>query len=267
MDVSEIVRRYYDQDVESEWARLERHPVEFELTKRFMLRYIRPGDRVLDIGGGPGRYSLFLSEMGCQATLADLSQGNVDFALAKAGELGLSIQAVQANALDLSRFADESFDHVLLMGPLYHLIEEQNRELAVREALRVLKPGGVLFVAFISSYAGVVYYMKYQPEAILMPEAKADWDQFVEDRDFCGMAFTHAYFIRQSDVLPFMARFPQQKLHFLGSEGITAPCEPILMAQPKEVMDAWTDLSEKVCEREDLMSYSEHFLYVGRKTV
>ncbi len=69
------IKKYYNDDVEKEWERLEKHFIEFELTKRFLNRYIKPGDKVLDVGGRPGRYSLYLAEKGCDVTLADLSEG------------------------------------------------------------------------------------------------------------------------------------------------------------------------------------------------
>ncbi len=265
MEGIEIVRAYYDGCYEDEWARLERHPVEFALNTRFMARYIESGQRVLDIGGGPGRYSMWLAARGCDVTLADLSKGNVAFAIDKAAQLGLPLEAVQANALDLGQFKDATFDHVLLMGPLYHLTEEKDRMQAVREALRVLKPGGTLHVAFISSFAGPIYAMKDAPESVLDPTIQHQWDDVIFDRPYAGLAFTHAYFIRQQDVLPFMAKFKLQKLHLFGSEGVMAPCEPMLMQQPKEIYDAWVDLSEKLCERENLLCFTEHFQYVGRK--
>lgn len=74
MENIEIVKKFYDETVDYEWERLERHKVEFELTKRYLNRYIKPGDKVLDLGGGPGRYSLYLAELGCAVTLADLSE-------------------------------------------------------------------------------------------------------------------------------------------------------------------------------------------------
>ena len=98
MDSVEIVRKFYDETVNYEWNRLDRHQVEFELSKRFITRYIKPHDKVLDPGGGPGKYSLYLSKLGCEVTLADLSQNNVDFALNKAKELGLPLTALSADS-------------------------------------------------------------------------------------------------------------------------------------------------------------------------
>jgi len=265
IDTVEIVRKKYDENVQSEWERLERHKVEFEITKRYIKRYIKSGDKVLDMGGGPGRYSLFMAEMGCDVTLADLSQNNVDFAIEKAKEQNLKIKALCLDARNLEQLYGESFDHILLMGPMYHLVEESDRIKSVNECLKLLKPNGVIFVSFIALYAGIIWAMKEMPEAVLHRSEDEFLNCFIEDKSFSGQAFTQAYFIRQGDVLPFMSQFPLEKLHLLGQEGLTSPCEPNILAQPPEVVDKWIDLAEKVCEREDLLSFSEHYLYVGRK--
>ena len=83
MDNTDAIRDYYNAQVEHEWARIDGRP-ELFLTCRFLERYIKPGGRVLDIGGGPGRYALWLSQKGCDVTLLDLSPANVRFAREKA---------------------------------------------------------------------------------------------------------------------------------------------------------------------------------------
>lgn len=262
---TKIIKDFYNSGVQTEWERLERHFIEFELTKRFMNRYIKPGDKVLDIGGGPGRYSLILAEKGCDVTLADLSEENIRFARDTARSKKLKMQSFVCDARDIQQYTDEKYDKILLMGPLYHLLEESERIKAVESAIRLLKTGGIIFISFISSYAGMIYSMKYEPELIFNPDCESDYRLFAEDKPFAGDAFTRAFFIRHKDVLPFMERFGLEKLNFFGQESILAPNELNITAQPKDVIDKWLDLAEKVCEREDLLSYSEHLMYIGRK--
>lgn len=80
MNDRDIVKDYYDSAPEAEWARLERNPWEFEINCVYLDGYIRPGERVLDLGGGPGRYSIHLAKRGANVTLVDLSDGNVTLA-------------------------------------------------------------------------------------------------------------------------------------------------------------------------------------------
>ncbi|MFA7673569.1 MAG: class I SAM-dependent methyltransferase [Clostridia bacterium] len=266
MDTVKIVKDYYDEDVLSEWKRIDNRP-EFLLTCRYIDRYVKAGDKVIDIGGGPGRYSLYLAAKGCDVTLFDLSKANVEFASERAKEAGLALKTVCGDARKCDRLIKEQFDHVLLMGPMYHLLNETDREKTVNASLSLLKPGGTIFVTFINMISGIIYAMKFKPDILLetAPEEIEYYNAFFNNTCFKGKAFTEAVFDKQNSILPFMAQFPLEKLHLLGQESITSPCEKNIMTQPKEVIDAWMDLCEKVCEREDLLSWSEHLMYIGRK--
>ena len=261
---TKIIRDYYNASVEREWNRIADRP-EFLLTCRMLDRYIQPGDTVLDIGGGPGRYALYLADKGCGVTLLDLSGENTKFTSRRAAEQGLSIKTVTGDAREADTLVEGSYNHVLLMGPMYHLLEEADRITAVNAALRLLKPGGILYISFINAFAGIIYYMKHMPDM----SADAGGEEFIKKviagQSFSGDAFTKAFFIDSREVLPFMERFPLEKMHYFGQEGVTGPCEMNIMGQSREVIGMWLDLSVAVWEREDLLNYSEHLMYVGRK--
>lgn len=259
------VQSYYDENVSHEWERLQKHPFEFRITTAMLAKHIHPGDRVLDVGGGPGRYALHLAKLGCDVTLVDLSSENAAFAAEKAHELGVSLNAYSGDARTVDRMGLGTFDHVLLMGPLYHLLDEEDRVRAVNAALRCLRSGGKLYAAFILMFAGMIYGMKYLPAMVLDDSEQKFIDRVLQDGSFSGAAFTQAHFISQKEILPFMSRFPLKKLHLLGQEGILSPCEENLLAQRPEVVDRWVELAVQLCEREELLAYSEHVLYIGEK--
>ena len=266
-ETTKTIQDFYDSGLDTEWNRIANRP-EFLLTCRMLNRYIKPGDKVLDIGGGPGRYSHYLAAKGCKVTLLDLSEENTKFAAAEATRQGLSIKVVTGDAREVDLLVSGQFDHVLLMGPLYHLLEEADRVKAVNAALSTLAPGGILFASFINMTSGIIYAMKFQPEYIAdtSPSSLEYIEKFLAQENYAGRAFTQAFFIQQNEILPFMAQFPLQKLHLFGQEGITSPCEDNIMSQPKEITDLWLDLCEKIWEREEWLSWSEHLMYVGRKT-
>lgn len=259
------VRAYYDASVEKEWDRLERHFFEFEINKRYIDRYVKPGDRVLDAGGGPGRYSLYMAGRGADVVLLDLSEGNVAFAREKAREAGVKLETVCADAREIGTAVEGTFDAILLMGPLYHLTEEADRARVIEACLRKLKPGGVLLAAFISMIGGMIYAARSLPESILWEGEDVFYEKILAKEDYAGPAFTHAFFIEPDHVLPFMERFPLETLHLLSSEGISAPFELSLMEQPPDVRAKWLALCLALCEREEFFSYAEHLLYIGKK--
>jgi len=260
-----IVQNHYDSDVQKEWDRLERHPFEFMITKRMMDRYIKPGDKILDIGGGPGRYSIYYAKKGCNVTLVDLSAENIKFALEKAKEANVEIKAASGDAREVGNFIKGEFDHIFVMGPMYHLLDEKDRIKALNEAVSLLKKGGLLYVSFILMFAGMIFGMKHAPEMLLSESEQIFIDTVLRGTSYGGDAFTKAFFIYQKDILPFMDKFNLEKKHLFGQEGILAPCEINILNQSPEVIDKWVEIAEKLCERDELLSYSEHAMYIGQK--
>lgn len=122
------VSEFYDSDPAREWRRLDEFRTEFAVTMRALREFLpAPPSSVLDVGGGPGRYAIALSQQGYAVTLVDLAQGNIDFASAKAVDAGVNLpRGLVADARNLSGLADEAYDAVLLLGPLYHLLDRHS---------------------------------------------------------------------------------------------------------------------------------------------
>lgn len=80
MGSADIVREYYNQNPQIEWDRLEGGKPEFEITMRHLKENLKLNSKILDVGGGPGRYAFSLTELGHKVTLFDLSEGNIEFA-------------------------------------------------------------------------------------------------------------------------------------------------------------------------------------------
>lgn len=132
--------------------------IEFERTKEIISRYLSQGRQVIyDIGGGTGEYSRWLSEMGHEVHLLELSPKAVEYAKEINRNLKKPIFNIEvADALTLKQ-PDESADMVLFMGPLYHLTEKDDRIKALNEAKRVLKKQGILTAAAISRYGSTLW--------------------------------------------------------------------------------------------------------------
>lgn len=154
----ERVRVYYSEL--DEWSRLESPAgvLEFARTMRILDSHLAPRSRVLDLGGGPGRYTIELAKRGHHVVLADLSPVSLEQARARiaAAHVQDFVESIdEISAEDLSRYSDQSFDAVLALGPFYHLVSELERARAAREIARIVKPGGLTFVAFIPRATGV----------------------------------------------------------------------------------------------------------------
>jgi SAM-dependent methyltransferase len=148
---------YYQRGTEP--ARLYSGPsqLEFARTQDVIARWLeRSAAVVLDVGGGPGAYAGWLANLGHEVHLIDPVPELVAHALSLRNPDGREIASCRigdARALDRS---DQSADVVLLLGPLYHLVDADDRRRALEEAYRVLAPGGLLFAAAISRFASAL---------------------------------------------------------------------------------------------------------------
>lgn len=264
MSEVEIVKESYDNNPELEWSRLDGYSFEFEITKHMLTKHFKKGDKILDIGGGPGRYSIYLASLGYDVTLVDLSDGNIELAKKKAEEYGVSIKAYQCDARDLSKLDLGKFDNVLLMGPLYHLFEESDRAKCVEEAKKHLVKDGVLFVSFISITGGLNYYLDECPDQLINETCLDLFDRMQENKSWCGSAFTEAVFINNIEIVPFFEKLGFEKITLFGQEGITATRQTFIQKCDKKVRDLYFDLSIRLCENPQYFPYSSHMMYIGK---
>jgi len=262
------VEAFYDHSAEYEWERLARHRVEYVTTWRAMQEFIPPASAILDIGGGPGRYSIALARAGHRVTLLDLAEANVIYAREKAAELNAPIlDFIHGDALDLRQFTDAVFDVVLLMGPLYHLLAEEDRRRAVSEALRILKPGGLIFASFITRYAFLVDLLKNEPRGIkacgsIVEGLLGDGLNIISE---ANPGFTNAYFIHPLEIEPLMASYGLTKLRLAAAEALIAQAEPSVAILPENLFQVWLDLSYRLGTDPITWGATEHMLYVGKK--
>lgn len=263
IDENAIVKEYYDGNPEMEWERLNGFHFEFEITRQMLHRHLKKGS-VLDIGGGPGRYSLYLASLGYDVTLLDLSDGNIQLAKEKARELGVKIKAFPCDARDLFGLNLGEYDNVLLMGPLYHLFQESDRETCVLEAKKHMKKDGHFFASFITIAAGLLFYLDECPYELIHEPALDLFHYMENDKSWSGTAFTEATFINNLEITPFFRRLGFEKITLFGQEGITGPRLSALEKAPENVRDLYLDLSLRLCENPQYFPYSPHLMYVGR---
>ena len=261
------VEDFYNRSTDQEWNRLERHRTEFSVTMKALLENLpeTPAD-LIDIGSGPGRYSIELAKMGYQITLVDISEVSLNLAKEKASEASVILQDVlQQDATDLSKVSDNSFDGVLLFGPLYHLLEEDQRKQAILEAIRVLKPGCFFFATFITRFAPFRDSATREPDWVIMEH---DYANSVLDsgKHTEGKKFPNAYFVHPDEIQPLMENCGLKTLNLIGVEGIVAGHEEEVNKLQGTDWDKWVDLNYKLGLEPSLYGASDHILYMGRKT-
>ena len=261
------IKKYYDDSVEIEWSRLDRHPFEFEITKRHIDEFITCKSKIADIGGGPGKYSFYFAEKKHEVTLVDLSPKNIEFANQKQKELGITLQNTYVgNAINLSFLESESFDVVLCMGPLYHLVNEEDRIKVVQECKRIVKKNGIIVFSFITAMAQTISLLKRNSDKIdeWYDHLNKNIETGINDPDF-DTGFTEAYFIHPFQIEPFINKNNLELLKLAGAEGFSNQSEEVLLKLPKDKLEKWIDFNYKYSEDKSILGANQHIISVVKK--
>lgn len=257
-----FLKQYYE-NYNEEGRLLSKHgQVEFITT----MKYIRScaaaagASRILEVGAGTGRYSVPLAKEGFEVTAVELIGHNLDILKSKL-DGSESIRALQGNALDLSLFADESFDMTMLLGPMYHLYTFEDKKTALGEAARVTKPGGYVLVSYCMNEPTVIQYgfiqdnLKELFEKNMLTEK---WHCVSKPEDLFEL-------VRTEDIEAINKTAPVIREKLVASDGATNYMREFIDCADDYVFSKWVEYHLSICERQDLIGASHHVLDILKK--
>lgn len=265
-DVSDIAA-YYNDDPEREHWRLERHQLEYDLTLRYLDQYLPAEGSILEVGTATGRYTIELARRGYAITAVDMSSALLEECKKSTAEEGLEnkIRFVVADARDLGEVTEKSFDAALLMGPLYHLIEQTDRKAALTEVFDRLRQGGILFSAFISRFGIMGDLIKDLPDWIEDRSAVRSHLERGRRPDYAPRGGFRGYFAKVSEIAGLHEAIGFETLTLAGVEpAISADDESYNRLEGKQ-RQLWLDLLYEMSTESSTLGASRHLLYIGRK--
>ena len=261
METKDYLNAFY-QDCDEEGRLLTRHgKVEYITTMKYVDKYLQPGMRILEIGAATGRYSHALARRGYEVDAVELLEHNIEQFKQKIIP-GEKITIRQGNAVDLSAFTDNSYDITLLLGPMYHLFTQEDKLKALSEAIRVTKKGGIVFVAYCMGDASILSYgfrrgkiHEIIEKCMIDPET---FDTFSNPWDIFELH-------RREDIETLRSHFQVEPLHFVATDGYACHIQDLLQEMDEETYQVFVKYHLAVCERMDMLGYSNHTLDVFRK--
>ena len=256
---------YGDPDaVTYTWERVNTyHRVEGYVLRALFDRWLPPAPaRVADIGAGNGRWALELAARGYRVALADLAEALVADAAARSTGAGLPPAAVRADARRLP-WRDDTADAALVLGPLYHLFRLEDRALAIREAARVVRPGGPVMVQSLhraGALRQVLTIFGHAPGPI-------DWRWFWSHGTFAEPKahpfYAGTYWHTPAELAAEVtgAGLTLHALH--GLDGPAPEGQSVLADAPDWAVEQWGEVALALGTDPDLLATSNHLLAVA----
>ena len=248
---------YYNKFNEDKRLDSRHGQVEYIISMEYIHDFLKPGDKVLDVGAGTGRYSIALFEEGYDVTAVEPVQHNLGRLIQKCPDL----RAIKGNALNLKKLPDNEFDMTLLFGPLYHLIRHEDKLKALLEAKRVTKPGGVIMAAYImNEYSVLTYAFKEQHVLECIVNGKLDkYFRTVPDEE-------DLYSYVRTEDIDFLAKESGlSRIKIFSPDGPANHMRMYLNRLSEEEFEKFIEYQRTVCERADLLGASAHTVDILRK--
>ena len=235
--------------------------VEYITTMKYIEKYLEKGMRILEIGAGTGRYSHTFARKGYAVDSVELIEHNIEI-FKKNTLANENITITQGNATNLSDFESDTYDITLLLGPMYHLFDEEDKLKALSEAIRVTKKGGVIFVAYCMGDASVMNFGFVKGEIHNIVEKcminTETFDTYSKPWDIFEL-------YRKENIDKLRGNFDVTQLHYLATDGYANHCRQTLEEMDEETYNLFIKYHLATCERVDLSGYSNHTLDVFRK--
>ncbi len=270
-DVEDIIRYYQDYD---EWKRLTKNPyhsLEFQTTFHLLRKYLPSQGRILDAGGGPGRYAIELAKMGHEVVLLDLIPKHLQIARRQVIAAGVNshvIELAQGSIENLSSFRANSFDAVLCLGGvLGHVLGRARRSVAIRELRRVARSRAPVFVSVVGRNARIKNKMANMPEEW---ERHPDvYARIARTGDYHGeLGFAPTHFFLLDELETELKKGGLRIMEAAGLEGLSSTHMREVNRMAKTLPTAWNTWLKvhwQTCTLPAVADTSDHFLVICRK--
>ena len=250
MNEKELIE-YYNKHNEDKRLLTKHANIEYITAMKYIHDYIKVGDKILDVGAGTGAYSKVLNDEGYDVTAVELVKHNLKYIEDK------GIKCYQGNAIDLSRFDDNSFDIVLLFGPMYHLLSMEEKVKALEEAKRVTKK--YIFISYCMNEFALIYHGFI--EGYIENDINNIDNNFkiIKDND-------NLYsYVRIEDINYLKDTCNLKRIKIINQDGPTEYIKDKVNKMNDKEYELFIKYHLSTCEREELLGAGRHILDILEK--
>lgn len=256
----ENIVKYYNKFNEDKRLTRRHGIVEYTTAMKYIKEYLEELDnpKVLDIGAGTGKYSISLEKIGYEVTAVELVKHNL-MTLKKNSD---KVKAILGDATDLGMLDDNSFDITLLFGPMYHLISEEDKLKALREAKRVTKSGGYIFISYYMNEYAIIKHGFMEKNI-----KKSIENGLVDDNFHITPKNDDLYsMVRLEDIDRYKDIVDLERIKIIAQDGASDYIRKFINDLDEEEFELYIKYHLSICERYELLGASSHVMEILKKS-
>lgn len=245
--------KYYNKFNEEKRLDSKHNKIEYITALKYINEYIKPGNKIIDIGAGTGRYSKYFKDNGYDVTAVELVKHNLKQIEEK------NIKCILGNAIDLNMIKDNTYDITLLFGPMYHLISMDDKVKALNEAKRITKKNGYIFISYCMNEFAIIKH-GFIDNNILNEMDIIDDNFKINPKD------TDLYsFVRLEDINYLKDITDLKRIKIINQDGPTEYLKKEINKMDDKTFDLFIKYHLSICERIELLGCGRHILDILKK--
>ena len=259
MNEQELIN-YYNKHNEDKRLKTKHGRVEYLTAMKYINEYLKEvkDPKILDLGAGTGAYSIPLANNGYDVTALELVKHNLRLIEKNSDK----VTCLLGNAIDLSKLDDNTFDMVLVFGPMYHLISNQDKIQCLKEVERVTKKNGIILISYcMNEYALLTYGFKenHIKEVIGLNQVDNTYHIISNDHDLYS-------FVRLEDIEYIRSNTCLTRIKQVSQDGPAEYYKSLINSMDEDTFNLFLDYHYRTCERPELLGSSRHVLDILKKS-